>query len=411
MKKLFIFAITCLIALSEAVVSNAQSVTLDALTAELDRGAWKKCLLNEGNEARLVRFFDKLEKGQKISVGAIGGSITMGALASREELRWANQVYSHLCREYPEADISFYNAGVGATNSLYGALRAYEHLLKYEPDLVLFEYSINDSGNPIAAETSEGLLRQILSMKNKPAVVMVGMMNAWGKNVQEIHVPLAEHYEIPFISFRNFIEPKINAGVIDSHDVIRDEVHPNDKGHQVTGHMVSLVLDEARKSGKQARIGRLPEPLYPQNKFQYVKFHTIDQFIPADMEGWNITGHPATKSEPWRMYGKRIIEKVYHASAAGATMEFTYKGTYLALVSYLYKAGDDWANAKVTIDGQLVEEVPGVGEQTWGGIHRVSVIGKELGYGKHKVRIEIVPDADGSVGDGFDIVALAYGLK
>ena len=74
-------------------------------------------------------------------VGTIGGSITQGAAATRAEYRYADRVAKWWQDTFPQAQIEFINAGIGATGSYIGAHRVRDHLIKSKPDFVISEYS------------------------------------------------------------------------------------------------------------------------------------------------------------------------------------------------------------------------------------------------------------------------------
>ena len=88
---------------------------------------------------------------------------------------------------FPRATVKFVNAGIGATGSDYGALRARRDLLKERPDFVIVEYAVNDPNEQRCAETLEGLVRQILQSPKQPAVVLLFTMHNNGSNAQEWH--------------------------------------------------------------------------------------------------------------------------------------------------------------------------------------------------------------------------------
>ena len=62
--------------------------------------------------------------------------------------------------QFPKATVKFVNAGIGATGSNYGALRAERDLLSHQPDFVVVEYAVNDGNAAAFAATLEGLLRR-----------------------------------------------------------------------------------------------------------------------------------------------------------------------------------------------------------------------------------------------------------
>jgi len=134
-------------------------------------------------------------------------------------------------KKFPQSNISLVNAGIGATDSLYGALRVQEDLLKYKPDFVVVEYSVNDQNIKMCAETLEGIIRQTLNSPNNPAVMLLFTMNLVGDNAQKWHSQVGKHYDIPMISYRDAVWPEVEAGKITWRDISPDEVHPNGQGY------------------------------------------------------------------------------------------------------------------------------------------------------------------------------------
>ena len=367
--------------------------------------------VNEGDLFRLTRVLNRAQRGEDIVVGAIGGSITVGAAATVPERRYVNQVAGWFRNEFPQIDVKLYNAGIGATNSKYGALRAYKHLLQYEPDVVLFEFSINDSRNTMVKEGAEGLLRQILSSEKKPAVIMLAMMNKWGKNVQEKHVPLARYYDIPFVSLRNLVAPLLKDSIISPSLVLADAVHPNDTGHHLAANIVELVLERAWRLDREKSDGgphKLGQPLY-SDMLENVSFSVAPELNFKRNNGWSLTEHDATKNQHWRLHGKPIIEKVWHAEEEGSQLVFNYQGTFFALTYYLYKAGNNMAKLRVTIDGKDYSPIKGENNENWEG-QETLIFGEDLPYREHEVCLELKQPKDfPEKGIGFDIVAVGYG--
>ncbi|MCD7842907.1 MAG: SGNH/GDSL hydrolase family protein, partial [Lachnospiraceae bacterium] len=85
-------------------------------------------IVNRGNEERLEAVMRRAAAGEKLTVGFIGGSITNGSLSSTPQTCYAYLVYSWWKVTFPKADFTYVNAGIGATDSQYGAARVEEHL-------------------------------------------------------------------------------------------------------------------------------------------------------------------------------------------------------------------------------------------------------------------------------------------
>ena len=203
---------------------------------------------------RLKRFVRRARAGERLTIGFLGGSITQGFSASAPVNCYAGRIMTLLADTFPGAELSCVNAGVGATGSYYGAIRLREDLLDHRPDLVFVDFSVNDPGEPRIMEgvrypdpqkTYEGVLRGILDSVRMPAVIVLN--NAFyetGDSTEEIHNAAADHYDIPHVSVRDLILPRIRGGEFTVADLSPDGLHPNDTGHRlIAEELMKPVLE------------------------------------------------------------------------------------------------------------------------------------------------------------------------
>ena len=101
-------------------------------------------ILNRGNLTRLKSFLNRAAKGERLTVGFIGGSITQGFAATEPDQCYAARTVAWLRKVFPNTEFDYVNAGIGATNSQFGAARVQEDLLRRLPDLVMVEFSVKD---------------------------------------------------------------------------------------------------------------------------------------------------------------------------------------------------------------------------------------------------------------------------
>ena len=78
---------------------------------------------------RLENVFARAEKGEPLTIGFLGGSITQGSLASRQENCYASLVFRWWQKRFPEGNFTCVNGGIGGTTSHFGAARVEEDLL------------------------------------------------------------------------------------------------------------------------------------------------------------------------------------------------------------------------------------------------------------------------------------------
>ena len=160
-----------------AVVTTAVSVDENAVDPsvpfDLEGGVtdkmYNRALLNEGNTSRLAAAMEKAKKGESITVATIGGSITQGTAASSADSCYASRFFSWWQEKFPECEVNTVNAGIGGTDSYLGVHRADEQLLSYAPDVVIIEFSVNDTDKTMNKYSYDSLVRKVLSAENEPA--------------------------------------------------------------------------------------------------------------------------------------------------------------------------------------------------------------------------------------------------
>lgn len=354
----------------------------------------ERSLLNEGDVTRLHGVFAKAEQGLPITVAVIGGSITEGASAGKAEYRWGNQMSEWWKLNFPKANISFVNAGIGATGSNFAVHRLRKHLLQKHPDFVGVEFSVNDPKGH--GDRYEGVLRQILSQPNSPAVVAVHMMTQSGSNVEADHLPVLKHYQLTSISYRAALRPLIESKKLDWKDISPDSVHPNAIGHTYTAALVNAYLDRElkawRANGAKAPASLLPLPAQPLHGtcFDDGEMLELDKLKVVDNQGFvcEIIKKRARYGYTW------------HATKPGAKIAFEVEGP---LVSILYsRLKQPFGRAVVRVDGKEVCRLEGFHDQWW-----TYTPVQELfrnAPGKHLIEVETLHEKHPkSEGYGFEI--------
>ncbi len=228
-------------------------------------------LLTQGDGVlRLREFMNRAAAGGELVVAFFGGSITQGSLASTGENCYAYLFYMMLRERFPRAKLTYVNAGIGGTGSHYGAMRVREDLLAHRPDLVVLDFSVNDTEavlplygeGKLYPETWEGVLRRVLSFETHPAVLVLN--NSFydtGDSVEDEHNAIADRYGVPHMSVRDEILPRIRDGIYVREDLSPDGLHPNDLGHRLIAEELMKVMEAVpdRVDGALGRV--LPPPL------------------------------------------------------------------------------------------------------------------------------------------------------
>ena len=331
-----------------------------------------RSLVSIGDTARVQRALAKARRGETVTVGVIGGSITQGAAASQPEKRYGDLVAAWWRKTFPKAKIEFVNAGIGATGSDYGALRAKRDLLSHRPDFVIVEYAVNDSDNDAAAETLEGLVRQVLDETNSPAVMLLFTMHQDGGNAQKSHAKVGRHYGLPMVSFRDSLWPEIEQGRMKWSDVEADVVHPNDRGHEYCARFIiqflETVLSDISAGAPPRGIKPTPGPLF-SDLFEHVALVEADALKPVANQGWT---YDATQPS----------NKCWKTDQPGSVIEFTMEGKAIVLMDWHIRG--PMGQAKVQVDDLPPVVRDAWFDQTWGGYRVTTTMARDLKPGQHR---------------------------
>ena len=342
------------------------------------------CLRGGLDNCRLV--FERTKHGR---VAYIGGSITVSP-------GWRDLTYGLLKKRFPETTFDFINAGVGGTNSTYGAFRLQGDVFNSGPvDLLFLEFAVNDDGEPTAdnrcLRAMEGIVRHARALSPKIDILMLyfadtGKVEAYRKGetpkVIQDHEKVADCYEIPVIYLAKEVTRRIDAGQFEWSQFSRDTCHPLDRGHAVYAECIDVMLDAAWNkkppTDAQAPVREMPPPLDAQN-------YERGRFIPLEqakvVNGWNRV--PQWDTEKKCNYGGAV--DVLAAETPGAALDLEFEGTLIGISAI---AGMDAGILEVVVDGgapQKIDLFDGYCAQ----FHRpvCRVLAESLPLGKHRVRL------------------------
>ena len=351
--------------------------------------------ITEGNPARLNLVFAKAQKGGKLVIGALGGSITEGAASANVDKRYANVVLAWWKRTFPKSEFELVNAGIGATGSDYGAMRVKRDLLSKSPDFVVVDYAVNDPNTKEYAEAYEGVVRQILNAPQKPALMLLFMTKNDGSNAQEWQSKVGIHYNLVMTSYRDAIWPEIKSGRLKWEQVSPDQVHPNEAGHFLTGELICMALANAYKKfsaeSSPVTIPPVPEPLF-SDSFEFTSIFDGKTLVPKTNRNWVFDGSQQ-KSAGWI------------SAVPGSVLLFEISGKVIYLSCW--RINGPMGKAVITVDGTNPVVMDAWFDQTWGGYRYMLPVGTNLAPGKHIVRIELLAEKNAqSTGTEFRILCL-----
>jgi len=208
---------------------------------------------------------NKLVAGKPVVIVAFGSSSTAGYGASSPDFNYPNRLAAQLRRQYPTADITVINAGVGGEDAPEMMKRLQNEVIDVHPDLVIWQVGTNavlrnlDPGD--TAKMVEDGISRIQAAGAGADVVLVDpqyspqvtqraesaskMVKLLGKVAELRHVGIFPRFEV----MRDWHEKQ--ALPVESF-VISDGLHMNDWGYAC---FAQLLGDDIIRSVGQIKLG------------------------------------------------------------------------------------------------------------------------------------------------------------
>ena len=364
--------------------------------------AYSNFVAHAGDASRLEAVFARGERGEKLVIAAIGGSITEGAFADSREGQWGGQVAEWFRRAFPRAKVEYVNAGIGATGSAYGAHRFAASVAAKDPDVVGIDFAVNDHPGDVPApgETDEGVVRQALACAKRPFVYQLSMMHPGVATAEAAHLAVSRHYGVTHFSLADALTPFIDAKAMTYMDFTRDNLHPNGAGHRYLGALVARYLDErlaAYRAGVRtdSAVRKPPEgaPLHGTTFGPGRVIPAVDLKLAAN-RGFEVSHDPKNQRWPKALRGRK----------PGDTLSFEVDAPTCAILHFVVKG--PMGRADVKVDGRPVTTVDGWFDKTWGGMTKYTLLWRDR-PGRHTVEITISGEkSEGSEGFDFELDAV-----
>lgn len=342
-----------------------------------------RSILNEGNTARLAKVLKKAANKEKIVIATIGGSITEGTGSSVKSVT----SYAALFRrwwttQYPDTPIEFYNVGRGGTNSLMHLHTVDTMLLDLNPDLVVVDFTVNDTnGKEIYTESYEALMRKILSDEKAPAVISLMMCWNGGGSSVDLHLPIIDLYDIPTISYKEAVWPTTETRLYEWSQISPDYIHPNDFGHAITAKLLTNYIEKVRDNldEQPTEIPTLPTALC--NKFDAARWINSFTTKPLEINGFYASPYTVQFGGGWQTYN-------------GGSLKVEVTDAKNIYIMFWASSGDTGAIAEVKVDGELVTTISSVGSAQFNGegTKTVELLTGDL-IGNHTIEVTITSES------------------
>jgi len=207
---------------------------------------------------------NKLVAGKPVVIVAFGSSSTAGYGASSPDFNYPNRLAAQLRRQYPTADITVINAGVGGEDAPEMMKRLQKEVIDVHPDMVIWQVGTNavlrnlDPGDT-AKMVEDGISRiqaaggadiVLVDPQYSPAVNQrkesAGkMVKLLGKVAELRHVGIFPRFEV----MRDWHE---NQSIPVESFVIADGLHMNDWGYAC---FAQILGDDIIRSVGQIKLG------------------------------------------------------------------------------------------------------------------------------------------------------------
>lgn len=383
------------------VVTTAVSVDENAVDPsvpfDLEGGVtdkmYNRALLSEGNTSRLAAAMEKAKNGESITVAAIGGSITQGTAASSTNSCYASRFFSWWQEKFPECEVNTVNAGIGGTDSYLGVHRADEQLLSYNSDVVVIEFSVNDTDKTMNKYSYDSLVRKVLSAENEPAVILLFTTQEDGTSLQDVHKEIGKAYDLPMISYREAVYPEVAAGTINWKDISPDNIHPNDIGHGIIGQLLSRYLDgiyDSDTASLAAEVTAFDTEGYTNDYYKNAKL------VNASQIEYTADGFEVGQNKVYTQFPENWITE------GGGTLSFDVECQNIGIL-YLKTTDGKSGTYEVYVDGERKGKLEGDFSGGWGNYAFPKQVLLAKDTEKHTVEIK---PAEGSEDKGITILAI-----
>ena len=362
--------------------------------------ALKESVVSAGNNLRLKNVIERAQKGEQITIGTVGGSITEGALASSYEECWAMRFAARFGETYGTdggGNVALVNCGVGGTPSPFGYMRYGRDILARVPesdpdgypDLAVIEYAVNDWAEPTGCRCYESMVKEILSQPNRPAVILLFSARNDGWSVQNELQKIGERYDLLMVSVRDGLYKHLDRD-FPKKSFYKDEYHPNSTGHAMMADaMMAAVADAAAAETAETDIDLSVKPVYGTD-FMGLKTaygDSVPDGITVERGSFDKVDKTTYSNKP---VGQVCGKNFCHGTSSG-TDPMKITGVFRkCLIAWKAAAEDTYGTAEILVDGKVKATLKG-GSGKWGQSEVVLVLdGKEAA--EHTVEIRVVEE-------------------
>ncbi len=247
-----------------------KNVNVTSAIDNIEENDYLSCVDHLGDTTRVKRFLNKARAGASLTIVGLGGSITAGAGLTYEgmDIPFGEKFTNALRAKYPNSNFKYVNAGISGTNLTYSVCRVKDDCIKYNPDLVILDFSVNTRDDKDVENLYSSIVSQINKANEETAIVNIHFTEAMenrdsnviGKqgqlnlvsNTQILNAVVS--FDLPSVSYHSFVWKEIENNVITQNDIFQDYVHPTQYGHHIASSLLIKLFEYIDRSQDSANI-------------------------------------------------------------------------------------------------------------------------------------------------------------
>ena len=142
-----------------------------------------------------------------------------------------------------------------------------------------------------------------------------------GGNAQIMHGQIARHYQLPAVSMQSSIYPEVVAGRIPNREITEDDLHPNDKGHELVASVITYALEKIHITQTKDAKPEFPEPLTD---------NCYEKAVRLDNRNYEPENQGFVKDTRVQEEVKDCFKNGWSAKEKGASLTFAVNGSEIA---------------------------------------------------------------------------------